>query len=251
MALVGGQLALDHTRMEKNEALVGGGLSASGDATVSALLLVENVARGQVQKQSSTRYPDAAVVSYLPLGGRGAGLAVNQSALTLTQSVLALNDAQDITTADGLTTGLGAGGSLWMQGAAGTTGFSSESVSVSSGVAISSSVAISNSILRHNLGSLDPTVLTGDPGFLSSSSSGDPLDFHLSTGSRCVNAGVTTLKDPDGSRSDLGLYGGVQGGDFDLDEDLKPDWFWPGSLGQPPAGFSSSSYDPDDLDASR
>jgi len=41
----------------------------------------------------------------------------------------------------------------------------------------------------------------------------DPLlagatDFHLKVGSPAINAGDPTIKDKDGSRSDIGLYGG-------------------------------------------
>ncbi len=36
----------------------------------------------------------------------------------------------------------------------------------------------------------------------------DGLDFHLGSGSECVDAGDPDHKDPDGSRSDIGAYGG-------------------------------------------
>jgi hypothetical protein len=41
----------------------------------------------------------------------------------------------------------------------------------------------------------------------------DPLfaglsDFHLKPGSPAIDAGDPSIKDPDGSRSDMGLFGG-------------------------------------------
>jgi hypothetical protein len=36
----------------------------------------------------------------------------------------------------------------------------------------------------------------------------DSLDFHLAPSSRCIDAGDPELTDPDGSPSDLGIYGG-------------------------------------------
>lgn len=262
IALEGGSLTLDHARLEQNDALAGGGLSLAGDATVSHVLLADNVARGTVQKQSGTHSADPTVVLSLPKGGQGAGLSLKRSALTMTQSVLALNDAQDATTADGLSTADGVGGGFWMLGAAGkVVSIANSIVSHNLGTAVYAAEGppvLTYSLLSappgetaHNLSTLDPTVLTGEPGFLSSSSSGEPTSFHLSTTSRCVNAGVSSQQDKDGTRSDLGLYGGALGASFDLDGDLKPDWFWPGTISQPPAGFSSSSYDADDLNASR
>lgn len=65
----------------------------------------------------------------------------------------------------------------------------------------------------------DPSADTGnisaDPGFVAFSDDGDPADddLHLGTASPCVDAGDPTELDADGTRSDMGAYGGP-GGDW-------------------------------------
>lgn len=77
-----------------------------------------------------------------------------------------------------------------------------------------------------------------------------PYDLHLASNSPLINAADPTLTDADGSRADIGLYGTLKGSIWDRDYDSFPDWFWPGSITTPPSGFSRSSYDSADLDAS-
>ena len=78
----------------------------------------------------------------------------------------------------------------------------------------------------------DPTDADGNlaelPLYLSTAS-GDPLawDLHLAPTSPLVNAGALT--DPDGSASDIGAYGGVHAGDWDLDHDGFNEWWQPGT----------------------
>jgi hypothetical protein len=43
-----------------------------------------------------------------------------------------------------------------------------------------------------------------DPGFVDPSG-----DYHLAPGSACINAGDPSISDPDGSRADMGAYGGA------------------------------------------
>ena len=47
-------------------------------------------------------------------------------------------------------------------------------------------------------------VINVDPGFISTSLN----DYHISSGSPCWNTGHPGLKDPDGTRSDMGYFGG-------------------------------------------
>lgn len=64
---------------------------------------------------------------------------------------------------------------------------------------------------NHNLSGLDPSNLTVEPGFLVYNAEGLPLDLHLSQGSPLVDGGDPEAVDLDGSRQDLGMYGGVGG----------------------------------------
>ena len=57
----------------------------------------------------------------------------------------------------------------------------------------------------------DPTGTDGnlstDPGFVDAGAG----DYHLQSASACVDSGISELPDPDGSRSDMGAYGGPYG----------------------------------------
>lgn len=88
-----------------------------------------------------------------------------------------------------------------------------------------------------------------EPGFLSYDETGMPSSFHLSLSSPLINVGDPAVFDVDGSRSDLGSYGGSEGDGWDLDLDGYPDWFWPGTLEDAPDGFSPTDYDLDDLES--
>jgi hypothetical protein len=105
------------------------------------------------------------------------------------------------------------------------------------------------------------TYLTVEPAFLAyASSSGAscspgstdclPLKLHLAATSPLINLGSADALDPDGTRADMGSYGGPGADDWDRDADGIPDYFWPGSWQNPPADFSSSSYDCDDRNPS-
>jgi hypothetical protein len=96
---------------------------------------------------------------------------------------------------------------------------------------------------------LSATTYTFEPGFLSYGADGLPTDLHLATTSQAVNAGDPALIDPDCTRSDIGAYGGDQGDEWDLDGDGSPDWFWPGTIADAPAGFDPAEWDCDDMDA--
>lgn len=93
------------------------------------------------------------------------------------------------------------------------------------------------------------TTYTWEPGFLAYATDGVPTDLHLSKASKAINAGSASIFDPDGTRSDIGAYGGPAADEWDRDDDGFPDWFWPGTIEQPPSGFSRSSFDANDQDA--
>ena len=77
----------------------------------------------------------------------------------------------------------------------------------------------------------------------------DPLnwDLHLDTGSNCANAGSFSVDDPDGSRSDIGMYGGPGADLFDLDHDGYGEWWQPGAYDF--VSYPGQSLDCDDQDA--
>jgi len=86
-----------------------------------------------------------------------------------------------------------------------------------------------------------------DPGFEDPDCATGSCDFHLANSSALVDAGDPTVADPDGSVADMGLYGGADGGGFDLDGDGYFSWWQPG-----PYDFTSYpalGWDCDDLDA--
>lgn len=76
-----------------------------------------------------------------------------------------------------------------------------------------------------------------------------PDDLHLALTSPLVNAGDPETFDVDGSRADMGIYGGPDGDAWDADGDGFPDYFWPGEWSDAPVGFDKAAYDCDDLDA--
>lgn len=75
-----------------------------------------------------------------------------------------------------------------------------------------------------------------------------PADLHLTLTSGLVNGGDPSILDLDGSRSDLGIYGGQTGDVWDVDQDGVPDYFWPGEYTDVPSGVDPAEYDRDDQD---
>ena len=73
-------------------------------------------------------------------------------------------------------------------------------------------------------------------------------DLHLGASSPSVNAGPLSENDPDGTRADMGAYGGPDADLWDLDWDGSPGWWQPGpydGTAYPPLG-----WDCDDENAS-
>jgi len=83
------------------------------------------------------------------------------------------------------------------------------------------------------IGVTDPTGTDGniseDPMFLDRADP-DPSnwDLHLGASSLTVDAGDPSISDPDGTRSDIGAYGGPDAEFWDLDRDGFPSWWQPG-----------------------
>lgn len=102
-------------------------------------------------------------------------------------------------------------------------------------------------VSNHNLPGLESSNVTVDPLLLSLDATDRKVNPHLSLSSPLINLGATDALDPDGSRQDLGLYGGPEGDDWDRDGDGIPDYFWPGSLQAPPAGFEAAGWEDEHL----
>lgn len=98
----------------------------------------------------------------------------------------------------------------------------------------------------YNLSYLAASNQVKDPSF-QEYAFGYPVDFHLSLSSPLINQGNTTETDADGSRTDLGCYGGKGGSAWDLDGDGYHDWFWPGTFEDASSAIDSSSFDSDDV----
>jgi hypothetical protein len=91
--------------------------------------------------------------------------------------------------------------------------------------------------------------LAVDPAYLDTSAT-DPSawDLHLGADSELVDAGDPSVADPDGSRADIGAFGGPGAGAWDLDGDGYPAWWQPGPYD--PATHPAAGWDCDDRDAS-
>ncbi len=78
--------------------------------------------------------------------------------------------------------------------------------------------------------------------------SGAPFywDLHLALDSPLIDAGDPAVLDPDGSRSDIGIYGGPGAASWDLDFDGYPVWWHPGPYD--PAVDPGEGWDCDDGD---
>ena len=86
-----------------------------------------------------------------------------------------------------------------------------------------------------------------DPAFIEVADP-DPLnwDLHLALTSPLIDAGDPGQLDPDGSPSDVGAYGGVGAGGWDMDLDGFPEWWQPGEYDF--ATYPGLGWDCDDLD---
>jgi len=90
--------------------------------------------------------------------------------------------------------------------------------------------------------------VSADPEYIDASAlDSTAWDLHLSPSSLLMDGGATLLSDPDGSRSDIGAYGGPEAGLWDLDGDGYPLWWQPGPYD--PATYPALGWDCDDHDA--
>ena len=98
----------------------------------------------------------------------------------------------------------------------------------------------------------DPTGSDGnisaDPGYLDISGELPwTWDVHLGRGSGLVDAGDPSLLDPDGSRSDIGAFGGPGAASWDIDMDGYASWWQPGPYDHatyPAMGLDCDDFNP-------
>ena len=84
-----------------------------------------------------------------------------------------------------------------------------------------------------------------DPEFLDTSGAQAwTWDLHLDTTSALIDAGDSSISDPDGGASDMGAYGGPAAATWDLDLDDHVEWWLPG----PFDAATSPGLDCDDRD---
>lgn len=74
-----------------------------------------------------------------------------------------------------------------------------------------------------------------------------PWDLHISEGSPLVDTGEPAIFDPDGTCSDIGLYGGPRASEWDIDHDGYPEWWQPGEYDF--GSYPAAGWDCDDRDA--
>ena len=101
-------------------------------------------------------------------------------------------------------------------------------------------------------GIADPTGNAGnvsvDPQYLDVTGTSAALwDLHLGAASPLIDAGSSSLLDPDGGPSDIGAYGGPDADLWDLDGDGYPLWWMPGPYDA--STYPGLGWDCDDTDA--
>ncbi len=162
---------------------------------------------------SSLTFTNGVVDGNVSDGGKGGAFYLSDSSIVVTNSVVSRNSALS-------------GSVIWADG--GTATFRSSDVWSHSGTEFA--------MIANPLGSGDN--LQVDPQFLDG-------DYHLEADSPLVDAGDSTIVDPDGSASDIGVFGGPDAGHRDADWDGADVWWRPG----PFDAATSVGWDCDDGDA--
>jgi len=237
-------LTVERSDLSGNSAETGGAVHVvDGSVTIRHSFILENEAWGHVSAADGDLLGPA-------LGG---GLYLSGTTATIDQSVIAGN----VCDAESDPTYPGHGGGVYETASTTTIhntilafnnpanlydeeGLGTETVVTYSDLHVTSG-------MNHNLPDLDPSNLTVDPGFLGQGSS--TSRYHLSLASPLIDTGDPAVSDLDGSRSDMGPFGGPGGGEIDLDTDGYPDYFWPGLFDDVPAGVDPAPYDRDDGDS--
>ena len=226
----------------------GGGLRLASGTNVTSLkhvVFIGNLAKARDE------------TGYMGSGGMGGSVSFDYATAQLVHAIIVGNAAEDMSPS---------GRTEWYQGgtAEGIAGLAGVGSSVSvvnsifsdnTGTDLSCDIQVTPDITysdfssaeidRYCLNVTDPPNLTAAPAFLAYDDWGFPSDLHLALTSPLIDAGDPAREDTDGTTSDMGTFGGAGEG-WDLDGDGYPNYFWPGTWANAPAGFNSSDYDCND-----
>lgn len=225
---------VENTLFEGNSAAFGGGLGVSaGDAEIRNCIFRFNTTKYmgsalRLEDVGEVLVENTVMVGNISTGSIVGGIQIHgyrTSNLTLRNSILAYNTGYNV----------------YVSAQSDRSGIPTAAIT---------STALYNisTYPETNLSALDPSVFLGEPGFLSYTTEGLPLDLHLAASSPLVNYVKTGETDEDGSHADSGAFGGALGSQWDLDQDGMNAWFWPGALTAAPSGFTPTDWDGNDLE---
>ncbi len=282
-AFFAGTATVSGAVFEDNEAVWGGGGAylESGVVSISGAVFRDNASSmildgggGAIFTEGTLRLYDS-VVEGNESTSRGGAILADQSSIELYNSIFANNYASmkggAIYNDYGYSTVVNCtfvdndghdGGAMYLDDGFATidnTVFASNVADYCSGGVMAYSIVMTyrnndswNNVPGNYCGMNDPTGTNGNlsvnPSFLDTAPN-DPWtwDLHLATSSPLIDAGRSSVDDPDGSRSDMGAYGGARAGRIDRDQDGHPEWWQPGPYDA--ATYPDQGWDCDDRDA--
>jgi len=226
-------MILDNVAFIGNTGTNGGGAYVSSSSPVlSNVLVANNLANegGGLYINSGNPLIENLLIVGNEASGRGGGLYMDNSHPEVVNAVIADNQAN-------LGGGLvveDSGPSLSGVIVQGNTATAGGGIYVIGGNTVAMSFCDSYGNTPNDYqGMADPTGVDGnldvDPLFMDQTAA-DPLqwNFHLSPYSPLVDAGLFGTLDPDGTRADMGAYGGTEADSWDMDWDGYPEWWLPG-----------------------
>ncbi len=277
-------VTIGHARLARNQAEKGGGirLTDGSEAVIANAVVDGNDASskgGGIYVYDAIATLERVRITGNAAGEDGGGLRVRSNALaTITNAIVAGNAATgdgggvhlvgfaEVVMGNVAVVGNEAGtsgGGIYVNtsstAAYGNTDISANAAAAGGGVfteggatlAATRSNAVANTPNQYDGAVGDPTGTFGNvmhaPGYLDTGAP-EPADWdlHLAADSDLVDIGSTDLTDPDGTRSDIGAYGGEGAGAWDLDNDGYPEWWQPGEYD--PTTYPAEDWDCDDTD---
>jgi hypothetical protein len=260
--------SIQQLRVSDNECGIGGGMCLWGlsDLEFQHVMIDQNEVSSNptvlgaglaidLDEGSSIRFEDALILANTAtaIDTYGAGLWVSGSGAEVTLNSVTIHGNVSEGTGHGTGLAVERGALVTLDGVSITGGVSGTGVYLED----ESTVQASYSNVQGNDGGdfegMESFVgqdgnLSVAPEFLDTSAE-DPLewDLHLASSSPLIDAGPISSQDPDGSRADMGAYGGESAGGWDLDGDGYPAWWQPGPYDA--TSYPAEGWDCDDLDA--